>query len=395
MKWGRIAVIGVVAVAAVAGIWWAFTPKPLVVETAAVTTGDLVISVDDEGIAKMRNVVEVSMPVGGELLRLPVRVGDKVVAGEVVATIEPMESALLDSVSRAEAEAAVRAAEDAVLAAQSEFDMAKSEQAYWQAEAARKESLLEKGVTTAQALQQVQLELTRRLALVTSSEAALDMRKHQLEQAEARLVSNGRPEAIPRRRDVKAAMAGEILTIANESGRSLPAGTPLMEIGEPGALEVVVDLLSADAVRIKVGAAASISGWGGAEVLKARVERIEPTGFTKVSALGVEEQRVPVHLELLDPPSSRPGLGHRYRVFAEIEAQHLSGVTLVPAAALFRVDNAWSVFVIDGDKAAQRAVTIGGRTAEWAEVTEGLAAGDTVIVHPNDQIADGTLVQAR
>ncbi|MBK8085303.1 MAG: HlyD family efflux transporter periplasmic adaptor subunit [Devosia sp.] len=263
MTWGRIAIIGIVAVAAVAGLWWAFTPRPLSVETATVGTGDLVITVEDEGLARMRNVARLSMPVGGELLRLPVKVGDQVAAGEVVASILPVESALLDPVSRAEATSAVGAAEEAVLAAQSEYNMAESELAYWRGEAARKESLLEKGVTTAQALQQVQLELTRREALQVSARAALAMRKHQLEQAEARLASNGTKVQLASRRDVMAPMAGQVLSIANENGRSLPAGTPLMEIGEPGALEVVVDLLSADAVRIKEGAMAAISGWGG------------------------------------------------------------------------------------------------------------------------------------
>jgi len=395
MKWGRIAVIGVVAAAAVAGLWWAFTPKPLSVETATVAAGDLVITVEDEGLARMRNVARLSMPVAGELLRLPVKVGDDVAAGEVVASILPVESALLDAVSRAEAEAAVAAAEDAVLAAQSEHDMATSELGYWRGEAARKESLLEKGVTTAQALQQVQLELARREALEVSSRAALAMRQHQLEQAQARLATNGKTAQQGVRREVPAPMAGQVLSIANESGRSLPAGTPLMEIGEPGALEVVVDLLSADAVRIRQGAAAMITGWGGEGVLEARVDRIEPTGFTKISALGVEEQRVPVHLQLTGPPSGREGLGHLYRVFVQIEAEHMRGVTLVPAAALFRVNNAWSVFVLAGERAELRAVGIGGRTAQLAEVTSGLAAGEVVILHPNDQIADGTLVQPR
>jgi HlyD family secretion protein len=395
MKWGRIAVIGVVVLAAAGGLWWAFAPQPVAVDTVAVAKGDLLVTVDEEGLAKVRDVYEIAAPISGELLRIAVEVGDAVAAGAVVATLLPMESALLDPRSRAEAEAAVRAAEDAVTSAQSDLTIARSEQDYWQAEAERKELLLEKGFTTLQVVQQARLELARRASLIANAEAALEMRQHQLEQAEARLLQSNPAAAVDTRRDVLAPAPGEVLRIDNDSGRSVAAGTPLMQIGQPDDLEIVVDLLSADAVRIDAGAPATVSGWGGDQELTARVSRIEPTGFTKVSALGVEEQRVLVHLDLLDPPESRPRLGHLYRVFVRIEAQHVAGALLVPTSALFRTDNRWSAFVVEEGKARLRQIDIGARNAEMAEVLEGIAAGAIVIVHPSDQIVDGSLVKPR
>lgn len=396
MKWGRIAILGVVALAAAGGLWWAFAPQPVAVDIVPVETGDLLITIDEEGLAKIRDVYEVSTPVSGELLRIPVEVGDTVSAGTVVATIVPQESALLDPRSRAEAEAALRAAEDAVLSAQSERTIAQSELGYWQTEVARKERLLEKGITTLQTVQQARLELARRESLVANAEAGLEMRQHQLEQATARLANSDPGTAIDGgRRDVLAPAAGQVLRIDNESGRSLPAGTPLMEIGMPDDLEIAVDLLSADAVRIVVGAPATVSGWGGDQELLARVARIEPTGFTKVSALGVEEQRVVVHLDLLDPPENRPRLGHLYRVFVRIEAQRVASAVLVPTSALFRTDNAWSTFVVEDGKATLKPIRIGARNAETAEILEGVQAGMSVIVHPNDLLANGSLVKPR
>lgn len=396
MRWGRVAVIGIAAVAAAAALWWAFQPQPLAVDSAPVVTGNLVVTVDEEGLARIRNVYEISTPVYGELLRLPVEVGDAVEAGETIATILPQESELLDPRSRAEAEAVVRAAEDAVLSGESDLRLAQSELEYWQTEAARKERLLERGIATLQAVQQARLELARRESLSANAEAGLEMRRHQLEQAEARLdVFDPARAADGVRREVLAPADGRVLRIHNESGRNLAAGTPIMEIGQPDDLKIVVDLLSADAIRISVGAPATVSGWGEDRELRAQVSRIEPIGFTKVSALGVEEQRVLVHLDLLDPPEDRARLGHLYRVFVRIESQRVSGATLLPTAALFRAGDAWSVFAVEEGRAQRRTIEIGARTAETVEVVDGIAAGASVIIHPSDLLADGSAVKPR
>lgn len=280
------------------------------------------------------------------------------------------------------------------MSAKSELDIALSERDYWRTEVERGERLLERGIATLQAAQQARLELSRREALIVSGQAALEMRTHQLEQAQARLIDPA-AAADGEARRVLAPVAGAVLGIDNESARSIMAGAPLLQIGEPDDLEIVVDLLSADAVRIAPGAPAIITGWGGPQPLAARVRRIDPTGFTRVSALGVEEQRVPVHLDLLAPPAARPRLGHLYRVFVSIEAQRVEQAVLIPTAALFRADNQWSAFVVEAGRAVLRPLVIGARTAELAEVVAGVAAGAEVVVHPSDRLADGTPVKPR
>jgi HlyD family secretion protein len=396
MKWGRAIVLGIAVAAVAAGLWWAFLPQPIAVDTATVGTGDMVVTVDEVGLARIRDVYEVSAPVAGELLRLPVAVGDTISADAVVATIVPQESALLDLRARAEAEAALRAAGDAVVAAQSDLALAQSERDYWQEELRRKESMEDRGIGTLQAVQQARLELSRREAMITSATALLGMRRHQLQQAEARL--NG-PALLGAgsggRRDVLAPAAGQVLQVSNQSGRSVAAGAPIMEIGGPEDLKIVVDLLSTDAVRSDVGPPPTVSGWGGESELKAQVARIEPTGFTKVSALGVEEQRVPVHLDLLDPPEERPRLGHLYRVFVQIEVLRVPSAVLVPTSALFRTGNAWSVFLVEDGRARLQPIRLGARNAQVSEVLEGVQPGVSVILHPSDLLADGSMVESR
>jgi HlyD family secretion protein len=395
MKWGTVVAVGVVVLAVGAGLWWAFSPRPIAVDLAGVEQGDLVLTVKDEGVARIREVYEVSAPVGGQLLRLPVKAGDWVTAGQVVATILPQESALLDARTLAEAEASVRAAEDAVLAAESDLRVAQSEIKYAVSELDRKERLQEKGLATLQQVEQVRLEYARREALVANAEAALEMRQHQLEQARARLADYGQGDTPGAGRDLVAPVAGRILRLVSESSRTIIAGTPLLEIGDPSQLEVVVDLLSADAMRIDVGAEASITGWGGDRNLMAQVALIEPIGFTRVSALGVEEQRVSVHLDFKGPTTEGIYPGHLYRVEAEIETTRFPSATLAPVAALFRNGSDWSVFRVEEGKARLTHIAVEARNAEWAAVSEGLAPGSTVIIHPSDLIADGALVAPR
>jgi HlyD family secretion protein len=394
MKLGTIIVIGVAVVGLGAGLWWAFAPRPVGVDLAAVEVGDLVVNVSEEGVARIRDVFEISAPVSGQLLRLPVKAGDSVVAGQAVATILPQESALLDARSLAEARAVVSAAEDAVLSAESDLKIAESERNFAKADVERKERLLERGVATLLQVEQVRLELARREALLASAAVAVEMRRHQLEQAQARLAGDGL-SGDSARRDVLAPQTGQVLRIVNESSRMIAAGTPIMEMGDPAEIEIVVDLLSADAVRIAVGAPAVISNWGGDRDLVAEVVSIEPIAFTKVSALGVEEQRVSVHLDLRDPVDGTRRPGHLYRVLAAIEAQRVAGATLVPTSALFRNGGDWSVFRVEDGKALLTPIGIAARNSNWAAVSEGLAAGASVIVHPSDLIADGTLVAPR
>ncbi|HEY8593965.1 MAG TPA: HlyD family efflux transporter periplasmic adaptor subunit [Devosiaceae bacterium] len=395
MKLRNIAAIVVLGAAAAAALWWAFSPRPVAVDLARIARGTLVVTVDEEGVARIRETYVISTPMAGDVQRIPLKVGDRVTRDMVVATVAPARSAFLDERSRAEAEAAVRTAEAAVVSARTDIAGAKAEQSFWQGELNRTEQLLQRGFTTQKLADQVQFELQRRNVNLATAEAMLDLRERELDQARARLLEPDALEQRSERFDVRSPASGEVLQVDNEGTRTLAAGVPLMTIGDPSNLEVVVDLLSADAVRVRTGAPASIERWGGDPVLVAQVARIEPIGFTKVSALGVEEQRVRVHLDILSAPQVWKGLGHNYRVFARIEVTKVPDALLVPNAALFRDGNNWAVLVASDGVAHLRDIVLGARDASHAEVTKGLSEGEAVILHPNDQLTEGSLVAER
>ena len=395
MKWRNIILIVVIVALVVLGGAWAFRPQPRGVDLAGISQGTLSVTVGDEGVAQIRNTYEVSTPIGGVVERIPFTVGDLVNKDQVVATITPQLSEFLDERSLAEAEAAVRAAEAAVNSAQSDVDAAQSSVAFQESEVERTTHLRERGLVTQQAADQVLFEFDRRKSVLTNAQANLDLRKRQLEQAQVKLIE---PTSLDRRTikfDVKAPADGQVLEIANENTRSLPAGSTLMTIGDPHKLDIVVDLVSSDAVQVVAGDTARISNWGGATDLKAVVRRVEPIGFTKVSALGIEEQRVRVRLDLTSPPAEWSSLGHLYRVYAEIEVERYDVATLVPTSALFRVEGEWACYTLEGEVARLTQLTLGARDNGFAVVEAGLSPGDRVIVHPSDQIVDGSLIADR
>jgi len=252
--------------------------------------------------------------------------------------------------------------------------------------------LLERGLATEQADEQAKFQLERREVALSNAEAALELRQRQLDQSKARLVEPNGSDARSIRYEMHSPVAGQVLEIANESTRSLPAGAHLLTIGDPRNLEVVVDLLSTDVVRIVAGAPATLTGWGKDLELTASVRRIEPIGFTKISALGIEEQRVRVHLDILSEPDLWYSLGHLYRVFVRIQTQKVDDATLIPTAALFREKDEWAAFVEEDGFAKLRTVTLAARDSGFAEVLGGIEVGDKVILHPNDAIVDGGLV---
>jgi len=398
MGWRRILLLVVVVVAAAGGAWWAFRPQPIAVDMATLGRGTLIVTVDDEGVVQVRDTYQVSTPIGGDVQRIPLEVGDRVEAGTIVASIVPQLSGFLDERSRAEAEAAVRTAEASLTSAQSEITGAQTDIEYWKAEVARSERLLERGLTTQQAAEQARLERDRASVRLTNAQATLELRRRQLEQAQTALIDPTQSDSPSRRLNLTAPISGTVLEVSNESARSLVAGTPLLTIGDPDNLEVVVDLLSEDAVRIKqtgTNAPAWIDAWGGDVELLAQVHQVEPIGFTKVSALGVEEQRVRVHLDILSDHAEWRQLGHLYRVFVRIQVERVDDAVLVPTAALFRDGEDWAVYAVDQDRAVLRKLVLGARDSQSAEVKSGLDTGDRVILHPNDQIADATLVVDR
>lgn len=392
----RNIVISILVVGALgAGGWWALQPQPVGVDLAEVKTGTLVTRVSEEGTAQVRDIYHISTPVGGEVMRIPLAVGDHVERDQVVARIVPQLSGFLDQRTLAQAEAAVGAAEAAVSSAQTQIEAAEKEVSFWQTEVERTQRLFERGLATQQALAQAQFSLEQKQLALEAAKALLGVRSKQLDQARAQLVEpNGNGERSVTY-EVRTPVAGQVLAIENESTRSLLAGTPLMTVGNPRNLEIVADLLSTDAVQVKAGAPAIVDGWGRDVPLDAVVRRIEPVGFTKVSALGIEEQRVRLHLDITTDPEVWHSLGHMYRVMVHIETARAEDAILVPISAMFREGNAWSVFVATAGVAHLKAIEVGLRDETQAQVLSGLTSGEKVIVHPSDQIAEGSMIVDR
>jgi HlyD family secretion protein len=384
------------AVLLVAGMIYAFRGEPEPVDVAAVTRGPLVVTVDDEGETRVHDVFTVSAPIAGRVQRTQLHVGDAVEAGRtIVARIEPADPALLDPRARAEAEAAVRTAEAAARYARAERERAVAEEDFAAAEVRRMRELHAKGVASEQAIDEAERKHRTAVAAVNASDAAIKMRDHELARARAALMTPTKdPGAACACVDLHAPVSGQVLSIAEKSEAVVQTGTPLLEIGDPAQIEIVADYLSNEAVSLRAGQRAIIDGWGGAP-LNAIVQRIEPTGFTKVSALGIDEQRVNVILNLTDPREAWQSLGHGYRVDVRVIVWQSDAVDIVPLTALFRHGDGWALFIDDGGRARLRPVVIGHRAGLKVEVVDGVAPGEPIIVNPSGRIEDGTRVQRR
>lgn len=381
-----------VLLAAAAALAWSFWPRPVAVETAVVARRDLTVTVEEEGKARIREVFTVSAPISGQALRSSLHAGDEVVKDEtVVAAIRPAAPGLLDARLKRVAEAAAAAASAGVGLAEAEVKQAEAQLAFRKTELSRTERLSSQGTVSESARDKARLEVDTAAAALDSARASLAMRQRELERAQAALIETGTSEG-PCCTDIKAPVSGRILRVLTESEQVVQAGTPLMEIGNPADLEIVSDVLSRDAVEIRPGASAVIADWGGPP-LAARVRRVDPSATTKVSALGIEEQRVAVILDV-DDPAGTSQLGDGFRVVAEITVWQGKDVIAVPVAALFRDGNDWAVYRVADRRALVQHVELGRRNDEYAEVTSGLEAGATVIVHPSDQITQGTTITA-
>jgi HlyD family secretion protein len=394
----RRIVAALAGLAVVALIAWALWPKPVAVDIAAIAAGPLEVAVEDEGITRIREVYTVSAPIGGKMLRAPRDVGDDVAAGKtVVATIEPTDPSFLDVRTQRVNAAVVQAAEAAVDLAEAQIKQAKSQLVFTQSDLRRAEELAASHTISDRTLEKAKLDVTSAEAAVASAIATLEVRRRELESARAHMIQPGEPTVRSAGCciDVRAPVDGRILKIIAESEQVVQAGAPLLELGDPRDLEIVVDFLSRDAVRIAPGALAYIESWGGDGVLNARVKRVEPTGFTKISALGIEEQRVKVILDFIGPPDARQQLGHGYRIIARVVVWHGTDVTLVPLGALFRQGESWAVFVVVNGRAQRRLVKIGERNLHAARVLDGLKVGEQVILHPSDRVADDVRIERR
>jgi len=377
----------------------AFRTEPVPVDLSAVQSAPMQVTVDADGKTRIAELYEVAAPIGGIAQRAPVRVGDAVVAGEtVVAVVEPSEAGLLDPRSRAEAEATVRGAEAGLFQARSLVRQAEEELDYAKNQYERSKALVERGVASLTRLEDAEQQLHIREAALEAAQSGLEIAMGTLDRARAALSEpaasrNGTDDACCVR--LTAPADGVVLSIDMISERPVTAGTRLLTVGQPSDLEIVADLLSTDAVGLAPGTRALVDRWGGPAVLEARLARVEPQARTRISALGIEEQRVDVVFDLITPAEDRPGLGDGFAVFLRIVAWEADAVLQVPLSALFRRGDGWAVFRAEQGIAEEVAVTLGRRNQRTAQVLDGLSPGDAVITHPSDAIADGSPVVDR
>ena len=396
LRW--LVVLGTLAGLALLALW----PTAVRVDSAPVASGTVRETLEAEGRTRVRDRYLITAPVAAAVRRLPLAPGDAVQAGDVLATLDPVTAPALDARSRAQAVAQAEAAEAQLRAAQAELAAAEAAARLAKNEAQRVRALVAQGMLSTAAGEQAdtaqrQAELASQSARFRVATAA-----HQRDAAQAllqtsRVGANGANGAVgPGSLQLRAPASGVVLQRPVESARTVAAGTPLLEVGDPTALEVVVDVLSADAARLRTGMPASLERWGEEAALQARVARVEPAAFTKVSALGVEEQRVWVVLDLLTPAAERPTLGEAYRVQARFVLRQADQAVWVPSGAVFRHDGAqepgWAVFRLDAGRARLQPVTLGLQGEGRSQVLQGLQAGQAVVLHPPRDLRDGQRV---
>ncbi len=383
----------VAAVAVVVGT----RPQPVPAELARVTRGPIAVTIDEEGETRVRDRFVISAPLGGRVLRIELEPGDAVVASEtVLAVFLPSAPVLLDARSRAEAQAAVETVRAVQGQAEAHYEQAAAEAAFARAEAERYRRLLRDGIVSVEQMETAQLELDTRQEALEAAEYAVRTALGELQAARVRLQRfSGRSAAADGEAiEITSPVSGVVLRRLRESESVVPAGETLLEVGDPRQIEVVADYLSKDAVRIRPGQEVLIDRWGGDRPLRGRVRRVEPSGFTKISALGVEEQRVNVVMDITDPPEVRAGLGDGFRVETRVVVWQSEDELKAPTGALFRRDEDWAVFAVEAGRAVLRPIEIGERNAREAQVLAGLSPGQEVVVYPSDSLSDGSRVAA-
>lgn len=396
-KWGKRVAAIVILVLIVAGTVYAMLPQPVGVDIAIVDRGPLAVTIDEEGIASIRDVFRVSAPIAGKVDRLPVEVGDRVHRGTTtVATIHPTDPPFLDVRTRRELEAAIGSARASVELAKAQVASAEAGQRLAQSIFDRAQKLVVPDTISISAVEKAVADLDNANGLLQQAKAGLALRESELSSAQARLIEPDQLEGDGTSccLTLRAPVDGIVLKLASESEQVVGAGAELLEIGDPRDMEIVVHLLSSDAAALAPGAPARLDDWGG-RTLSARVRRVDPAGYTKVSALGIEEQRVDVRLDLADPQADWARLGHDFRVMVHIVTWEGSNVIRLPIGALFRKGSEWSVYRIVNGRAVASTVVIGHRNSSVAEVIDGLAEGDTVVLHPSDRVVDGAKVEMR
>jgi HlyD family secretion protein len=375
----------------------AVSPTPIAVETDAVTRGPLTVTVLEEGKTRIRHRYLITPPVAGYLNRVPLRAGDRIEAGKtVLATIQPQPASFLDPRARAEAEARVKASEAARMQRETQIERARAALDLAQKEMARAKELKKSGAIATKEWDTAENQVSILTRELNTSQFALQVAEFELAQSKAALnqVQTPLTENIDPLKII-APVDGYVLNVYEESARMVAAGTQIMEVGDHTDLEAEIELLSSDAVGVQPGADVSIEQWGGEAPLRGKVTVVEPGGYTKVSALGVEEQRVKVRVNFVDPLPPGTVLGDRFRVEARIVTWHGDNVLQVPTGALYRRGGDWMTFLFDGGKARQTKVEIAHNNGVAAEVRGGVTEGQRIILHAPDAVTDGAKVQQR
>lgn len=386
-----------------ASILVAFWPRAVLVDMGQVTRSNLMVLIEEEGRTRVAESYVVSTPVAGRLLRVQIHPGDAVLRGEtVVAEMRPTNPVVLDVRTREQALAAVDAALAGLRVAKADLNAAQAAEELALADLRRNQLLIANEIVSQAALDRANSAARAASANRETAEAAISLREAEVANAKAQLIdfendgtTNGntaQTETYP----IYAPINGRVLRVLQESETILPAGAPVVEIGDiSDDLEIVVELISSDAVKVDVGDAVLIKDWGGGTVLAGTVSRIDPFGITKYSALGVAEQRVNVDIELITPPADRVGLGHGYRVKAQIVVWSAENILTVPTSALFRANDGWSLFVVEDGVLQSRAVQIGQTDGISTEVIGGLTEGETVVLYPSSDLAAGNRAASR
>ncbi len=391
-----------IAGAALAAAFW---PRAMLVDIGTVTRGRMIVTVDEEARTRVRDPYVISSPLAGDLQRVELEPGDRVKAGDVVARMAPAAPEALDIRTREQARAAVEAAEAALRVARSDLKAAEARSRFAHSELERVSQLVERGIVSRVQLERAEQEAQVADAQLETVKAEIALRQAEVNNALARLISfddTGLAQAVSRNAvkiptvPIRTPIDGTVLRVFHQSATTLPAGEAILEIGDVARdLEIVADLLSSDAVKVERGDRVIITNWGGENDLEGAVSRIAPYGFTKHSALGVEEQRVETTIDFADPNGHRSRLGHGYRVEVHIVVWERGDAVMVPSSALFRRQGDWAVFVVRDGRAVQQQVRIGHTNGRQAELLDGLEPGDRVILFPSARLSDGQRIRQR
>jgi HlyD family secretion protein len=397
--WKRILIWTLLGTLLLGSLIWAFSPRPVPVDLVTLEPGSLTVTIDDEGETRVQDIFVLSAPISGRALRIDAEAGDQVIAKQtLLAEIEPIDPTLLDPRSEAQARADIQAAEANRVLAEASVKEAQVELNFALKELQRSRKLRQDAMISARELESAELSYETRLAALDTAHANRQARQAELARAQAQLISPTQPrdattecQCVP----IRAPIDGQVLKIVHKSAGVVSAGEPLLEIGNPADLEIVSDLLSTDAVKVRAGQKVLIENWGGEETLEGIVRRVEPFGFTKISALGIEEQRVNAIIDFTSPRENWSRIAHGYQVELRIILWQGDSVLKLPLTALFREGDRWAVFVNQNGKASLRHIKIGRRTGLEAEILEGLKPGEQIVIHPGEQIADGVLIEDR